>query len=597
MSDIFLSYAHEDQVRIKQLAEALEGQGWTVFWDRTIAAGNTWRSTIGMALETAGCVVVAWSEHSIHSHWVCEEAEDGQERHRLVPVFLDNVRPPLGFRSIHAANLAQWDGKPSAAEFMHLVSSIAQIIGPPKPKPEPPKPENADKLVPLPKGGKIEVKGVLGGALSNVGEVQDLTRSHPNVLRLMEALKGSQTSRLNSNTSSPEGETEPDTTPLKQPETPVSKPSVKEATTLVQPKPLKPGKQLRLTIWPVLAFVLIGLAGWWVFDGKKQINQPTQDKTPSVDNPKMEADAAKRQAEQQALAAEEKRKQADAESQRLEEANRKAAEAQQLAAEQVKAEQEAKQKAAEASKPLTVFQDKLKDGSLGPKMVWMPTGQFRMGDLTGKGDKDELPVHTVTISQPFAMGQTEVSFVEYDQFAKATQRNLPDDQQWGRGNRPVINVSWNDAVAYAQWLSEQTGKPYRLPTEAEWEYAARAGTETEYWWGNEIGNNRANCDGCGSPWDNKQTAPVGSFKPNAWGLYDTAGNVWEWVQDCWHDNYTKAPDNGATWQTVECGLRVLRGGSWIIYGGDVRSAYRGRSEPGDGGHNIGFRLALGQTSQ
>ena len=574
MSDIFLSYAHEDQVRIKQLAETLEGQGWTVFWDRTIAAGHTWRSTIGMALETAGCVVVAWSEHSIHSHWVCEEAEDGQERHRLVPVFLDNVRPPLGFRSIHAANLARWDGKPSAAEFMHLVSSIAQIIGSPKQSPKQPLPEfNAvesatevgrNKPV-LSEAERPALAGVSGNTRDQVPETVD-KRPYSGL-------------RLN------------------EPETTVSKPTVKAAESLVQPKPLKPGKQLRPYGWLMLILVLISLAGWWVFDGKKPSKTTAQVGSPLVNNPMAEADKAKEQAEQQALAAEEKRKQADAESQRLEEANRKAAEAQQLAAEQAKVEQEAKQKAAEATQPLTVFQDKLKDGSLGPKMVWMPTGQFRMGNLSGKGEKNERPVHKVTISQPFAMGQTEVSFDEYDQFAKATQRSLPDDKQWGRRNRPVINVSWKDAVAYAEWLSKQTGKPYRLPTEAEWEYTARAGTKTDYWWGNDIGNNRANCDGCGSPWDNQQTAPVGSFKPNAWGLYDTAGNVWEWVQDCWNGSYAGAPDNGAAWQTGECAYRVLRGGSWIDFGRYVRSAGRIRDEPDDGDDGIGFRLALGQTSQ
>ncbi|MEI7870427.1 MAG: formylglycine-generating enzyme family protein [Candidatus Methylumidiphilus sp.] len=267
--------------------------------------------------------------------------------------------------------------------------------------------------------------------------------------------------------------------------------------------------------------------------------------------------------------------------------------AQRIAPEKANAER----KAEEATKPPTIFQDTLKDGTLGPAMVWIPTGQFRMGDLTDKGEKDELPVHTVNITQAFAIGQYEVTFDEYDKFAKATQRKLPDDKGWGRGKRPVINISWNDAVAYAQWLSVQTGKPYRLPTEAEWEFAARAGTETDYWWGNELGKNRANCDGCGSQWDNKQTAPVGSFPANAWGLYDTAGNVWEWAQDCYHDNYKGSPTDGTAWQQDECANRVLRGGSWSSSGRIVRSAYRGRLEPGGRNLFIGFRLALGQTGQ
>jgi formylglycine-generating enzyme required for sulfatase activity len=159
----------------------------------------------------------------------------------------------------------------------------------------------------------------------------------------------------------------------------------------------------------------------------------------------------------------------------------------------------------------------------------------------------------------------------------------------------VISVSWEDAVAYAEWLSQQTGKHYRLPTEAEWEYTARAGTETAYWWGDEIGKNRANCNGCGSQWDGKQTAPVGSFKPNPWRLHDTAGNVYEWVQDCWHKNYAGAPEDGSkVWETEgsgDCNLRVIRGGSWNDWPRLVRSATRGGHVPGLRANTLGFRLA------
>jgi formylglycine-generating enzyme required for sulfatase activity len=142
----------------------------------------------------------------------------------------------------------------------------------------------------------------------------------------------------------------------------------------------------------------------------------------------------------------------------------------------------------------------------------------------------------------FAMGRYEVTFAEYDKFAQATGREKPSDQGWGRGNRPVINVSWYEATAYAKWLSQQTGQQYRLPTEAEWEYAARAGKTTKYWWGNQIGSNKANCSNssCGDRF--KYTAPVGSFAPNPFKLYDTAGNVWEWVRD-WYDKkyYSHSP--------------------------------------------------------
>src|SRR5262249_16038271 len=150
--------------------------------------------------------------------------------------------------------------------------------------------------------------------------------------------------------------------------------------------------------------------------------------------------------------------------------------------------------------------------------------------------------------------------------AGACNHHRPNDEGWGRGTRPVINVSWFDATAYVKWLSAKTGQQYRLLTEAEWEYAARAGTSTAYFWGNQIGRNQANCEGCGSRWDNKQIAPVGSFPANAFGLHDMHGNVWQWVEDRYDDNYNDAPADGRTWTSAEnCiseNTRVLRGGSW-----------------------------------
>ena len=236
-----------------------------------------------------------------------------------------------------------------------------------------------------------------------------------------------------------------------------------------------------------------------------------------------------------------------------------------------------------------VFRDSLADGSSGPEMVWIPSGSFRMGDIQGGGSSDEKPVHRVSVGK-FAMGKFEVTFAEYDKFAEATGRKKPDDRGWGRGNRPVINVSWNDATAYTKWLSNQTGKTYRLPTEAEWEYAARAGTETKYWWGNDIGKNRAACDGCGAKWGwdaKRMTAPVGSFEANQFGLYDTAGNLWEWTCSEYTSKY-----NDKEKQCVTTGNRLsLRGGSWYGNAWSVRSANRSRDTPTIRNDDVGFRVS------
>ena len=238
--------------------------------------------------------------------------------------------------------------------------------------------------------------------------------------------------------------------------------------------------------------------------------------------------------------------------------------------------------------PGTVF----RDCPTCPEMVVVPAGRFRMGCVSGRGcQDDERPVHEVQVLS-FALGVYEVTFEEYERFARATGRDRPNDRGWGRGGRPVINVSWEDAQAYAAWLSDETGEDYRLPSESEWEYAARAGSTTRYSWGQDIGRNRANCDGCGSRWDDDETAPAGSFAPNAWGLHDMHGNVREWVEDCWHENYARAPRDGSPWTSGgNCGRRVLRGGSWVDYPALLSSAYRSNYAAGAGLGFNGFRVS------
>ena len=226
-----------------------------------------------------------------------------------------------------------------------------------------------------------------------------------------------------------------------------------------------------------------------------------------------------------------------------------------------------------------------------PEMVVIPAGSFQMGCVSGKDCyNNEKPVREVKIDS-FALSKYEVTFEEYDAFTDATGRERADDRGWGRGRRPVINVSWYDAMAYAEWLSEQTRDRYRLPSEAEWEYAARARTTTQYSWGNEIGRNRANCDGCASVWGSERTALVGSFKANGWGLHDMHGNVDEWVLDCRNDNYEGAPTDGSAWLSGDCSARMVRGGSWLFEPGNLRSANRFNMSPELRLSSFGFRVA------
>ncbi len=229
-----------------------------------------------------------------------------------------------------------------------------------------------------------------------------------------------------------------------------------------------------------------------------------------------------------------------------------------------------------------------------PEMVRIPGGTFLMGCVSGKDCEDEeKPVRKVTVSA-FEMGKYEVTFAQWDICVDdGGCAHKPVDEGWGCGNRPVINVSWDDAQEYMSWLNKKTGKQYRLATEAEWEYAVRgdqAGkNRTKYSWGNAIGRAKANCFGCGSRWDNKKTAPVGQFPANRFGLHDMHGNVWEWVNDWYATKYRKGdqtdPKGPRTGQ-----YRVLRGGSWGIISRYLRSAYRDWLFPDIRFNFVGFRV-------
>jgi formylglycine-generating enzyme required for sulfatase activity len=428
MSDIFLSYARKDLEQAKRLAGCLQQQGWSVFWDLRILAGKEWHQVLDSELNQARCVVVAWSKASIQSKFVRDEAQEGMNRNVLIPLKIEPVSPPLGFRGIQTDDFVDWDGNSDAPVFQGLIQAIADLLGAP---------------------------GITA---------------------------------------------------------PATEPQPIETKNLPQPPSFYPSRERRVRV-------------------KKPVIVP---KPPPLTEP--------------------------------------------LAV-------------IPSRKPLEIYRDELKDKTLGPEMVIVPAGSFRMGDMGGKGSADERPVHTVSFAEDFAIGRFTVTFDEYDDYAKANKIERPSDSGWGRGKRPVINVSWNDAVAYAHWLAVQTGKAYRLPSEAEWEYAARAGTETAYWWGDEIGSNRANCDGSGSQWSNKQTAPVGSFPANPWGLHDTVGNVWEWVHDPWHGNYEGAPLDGSVWEQGGSDSRVLRGGSWCDPRDGARASCRYCNFPASRYDGFGFRLA------
>ena len=226
----------------------------------------------------------------------------------------------------------------------------------------------------------------------------------------------------------------------------------------------------------------------------------------------------------------------------------------------------------------------------GMEFVLIKGKSFDMGDFSKKDDF-ATPPHKVHVKD-FYIGKYEVTFDQYDQFCEATKRDKPSDEGWGRGNRPVINVTWQDAVAFAQWLSKKTGKTFRLPSEAEWEFAAKSGLSTPFWWGHQPVEGTANCKDCGTAWQGQKTAPVGSFKANPYGVHDMTGNVYEWCADLRNDNYINAPSDGSAWLTGMPGWRISRGGSWYQYSSEMRYFARCWDRENNHFKDVGFRLVM-----
>jgi len=235
------------------------------------------------------------------------------------------------------------------------------------------------------------------------------------------------------------------------------------------------------------------------------------------------------------------------------------------------------------------FSDSLKDGTAGPLMVRLPAATFDMGSPGSSRHADERPRHSVDVEK-FAISKYEITFVEYDKYITATGKKPPEDLYMDRATHPVIYVTWDDAYYYVKWLSKQTGQKYRLPSEAQWEYAAGTGKRSPFWWGFKEEPKRAHCFGCGSGLDPRKPTKIGTFGANEFGLYDTAGNVAEWVHDCWHDNYNNAPTDDQVWEGGDCAYRVARGGSYGSPPQSIRHAKRDKFKSDSAYDHIGIRV-------
>ena len=243
-----------------------------------------------------------------------------------------------------------------------------------------------------------------------------------------------------------------------------------------------------------------------------------------------------------------------------------------------------------------------------PELVVIPKGSFNMGsdyresatniepglvtvDISILAASDIAPAHSVNIAKPIAVGKYSVTYGEWDVCVAdgGCGGYRPKASPWGRGRMPVAHVTWQDAKNYTDWLSKKTGRHYRLLSEAEWEYAARAGTTSAYYWGDKIGKDNANC--CGERWNETKLAPVGRFAPNQFGLHDMLGHVWQWIEDCWHDGYVGAPTDGSAWiEDGQCSKRIIRGGSYQSPPYIIRVDNHNSNDSQARSYSVGFRV-------
>ncbi len=525
----------------------LTTQGYDVWWDTGLLAGNDFQHTIPEKLDEAKCVIVVWTEHSVESIWVRAEASRALNRKVLVPLQLRAADLPMPFGMVHAENFQEWAGNAEDKEFQRLLRAVGQYVV-------------TDEAEP------VEQTGF------------ERTVSAP-------------------------------TKPIEKPKAQAAAQPGKQAKPIAETAAVKPVanrnlKQQRATggsgnflqrfggkAWTAVSAVLVfGLVYavnntdeiWGWFQGGKvevaAVEQVSQtDVLQTRELPEKVGVAAVEQVSQTKVSQTQ-------EPPKL------------LKADKTKI-------AVAVAEPSVVIAEPEQMGKLielgqDLKLVKVPRGSFQMG--SEQGISDEQPVHKVNIVDDFWMSETEVTFAQYDAYAEAVGKAKPNDRGWGRGSRPVINVSWDDAKDFAQWLSSNNdqGLSCRLPSEAEWEYAGRAGTTTAYPWGDKAGRHFANYgkdDCCAGLVEGKDkwlhTAPTKQFPANKYGLHDMHGNVWEWVQDRWHDNYQGAPTDGSAWEAGESNLRVLRGGSWVFPAHNMRSAFRYNHAPESRNDLIGFRVA------
>lgn len=622
MADIFISYSSEDRQKVIPVVKALESQGWSVWWDRIIPPGKTFSKVIEDALEDARCLIVLWTETSVASDWVSNEAAEGARRGILIPALLDDIEIPFEFRRIQAANLIGWRGETVHPGFQQLVKAAADLIGPPPPaegpaagiaaaprpsRPLPPETPAADAFgrprpsppaeepAVAPAHRKSPVRRIGGWIVLAVTIAAGAA-----ILLKADLFQGRRP---------PQAESEQP--PRVEAVAPPVHPEPENAAGPGQPPPEAPPSEKQ-----VAAAAIAPEPGTATgTDGEEPRREATADaggpsSLPAAPEPPKAAQPAVRESRPEAPAPVAKPpappvkpppqkppRTGAGEPPRAE----PAPDAKALAGQVKPLEPTA------AARPREAAPRRVTTNSIGMGFVLIPasTAAVTMGSRLGIEElvrrfggtevvyKSEKPPRPVRIERPFYMLTTPVT---QGQWRRVMGTNPSSFKDCGE-DCPVETVSWEDAQRFVARLNQMEGAAnYRLPTEAEWEYAARAGNESEFFFGDDGG--RLGEFAWYSANSSNRTHPVGRKTPNAWGLYDTAGNVWEWVEDDWHAGYAGAPSDGSAWSAApRSGVRVVRGGDWGVIARYCRSAARYYANATTRNGHMGFRIVSSAAPQ
>lgn len=549
MADIFLSYNREDQAIAKAIATALQNEGFEVWWDTVLRAGQTYDEVTEKQLHDASAVVVLWSSRSVRSKWVRAEATLGDRKSALIPVMIEQCDRPIMFELIQTADLTKWQGDLNDPSWKAFVEDVREHVQRKRSlaaaattsagaAPATPAPASASAA----SDAKDTIEAAFWMSIkddNDASEFEGYLERYPEGHFAMLARK-----RLVA-LKTPKVVPPPVVEPVVAKAAPVA-PKVdafqQRASQASAPPPKKKGGSPLPLILGVIVVAGIAAAAF-MFMPKVSTDAPPTQVASATPEPVAE-----------------------------------------IAIAEVAPATPATSPATPVPLPTPVAAT-FTDCEDCPEMKRLAGGSFMMGSPENESGHRawEGPQHEVTIPA-LAISTHEVTFAEWDACVAAggCMNYTPTDKGWGRGARPAIMISWNDAQTYVKWLSGKTAKAYRLPTEAEWEYAARGGTTTAYWWGTKYESGRVTSG---------KTAEVGSHEANGFELYDVTGNVAEWVEDCYVNSFKTAPTDGSAVKQSGC-RRVVRGGGWKATGADQRVANRSRLPAGTRDTAIGFRVVV-----